>query len=65
MSGAIYRSDILYQLARECRLTIARRFLAQAEATFTRIAGMPGIGTPFDLDQPLQSATSDLIDCSY
>ena len=29
-----------------------RRFLAQAEATFERLAGMPGMGTRYQADEP-------------
>jgi toxin ParE1/3/4 len=31
----------------------AIRFLRAAEATFTRLAGMPGMGTRYDPDEPL------------
>jgi toxin ParE1/3/4 len=34
-------------------LPTARRFLAQAEATFQRLARMPGIGTRYEPDEPL------------
>jgi toxin ParE1/3/4 len=44
--------DIFRYYAREAGLRVARRFFAQVEATFTRLAGMPGIGTHYDLDHP-------------
>jgi toxin ParE1/3/4 len=30
----------------------ARRFRIEAEATFKRLAGMPGMGTPYEPDDP-------------
>ncbi len=30
----------------------ARRFRAEAEATFTRLEGMPGLGTRYEPDEP-------------
>jgi toxin ParE1/3/4 len=45
---AIYR-----HYAREAGLRVADRFFAQAEATFARLAGMPGIGTPYEPDEPV------------
>lgn len=33
-------------------LSVARRFIAQAEATFVRLAAMPGMGTPYEPDHP-------------
>jgi toxin ParE1/3/4 len=30
----------------------ARRFRVEAEATFTRLAGMPGMGTRYEPDEP-------------
>lgn len=30
----------------------ARRFRTEAEATFTRLAGMPGMGTQYEPDEP-------------
>lgn len=30
----------------------ARRFRAEAQATFTRLAGMPGMGTRYEPDEP-------------
>lgn len=38
--------------AREAGLEVADRFLAQAEATFTRLAGMPGLGAPYEHEHP-------------
>jgi toxin ParE1/3/4 len=43
--------------AREAGLRVAQRFFAQTEATFARLAGMPGVGTPYEHDHP---ALSDL-----
>ena len=37
--------DIFRYYAREAGLRVAQRFFAQVEATLTRLAGMPGIGT--------------------
>jgi toxin ParE1/3/4 len=45
---AIYR-----HYAREAGIKVADRFFAQAEATFARLAGMPGMGTRYDPDEPL------------
>jgi toxin ParE1/3/4 len=39
--------------AREAGLRVADRFFAEAEATFTRLASMPGIGTRYEPDEPL------------
>jgi len=36
----------------ERSLGAAERFLAAAEATFRRLAGMPGIGVPYERDDP-------------
>ena len=43
---------IFYRYVREGTLPTARRFLAQAEATFERLAGMPGMGTRYQADEP-------------
>jgi len=43
---------IFYHYLREGTLPTARRFLAQAEATFQRLAGMPGMGTRYQPDEP-------------
>lgn len=45
--------DIFYHYARNATLRTARRFLAQAEATFQRLARMPGMGTRYEPDEPL------------
>jgi len=45
--------DVFYYYARQGSLPAARRFLAQAEATFQRLARMPGIGTRYEPDEPL------------
>jgi toxin ParE1/3/4 len=44
--------DIFRYYAREAGLRLADRFLAQAEASFTHLAGMPGIGTRHEHDHP-------------
>lgn len=44
---------IFRHYAREAGIRVADRFFAQAEASFTRLAGMPGIGTPYEPDEPL------------
>jgi toxin ParE1/3/4 len=41
--------------AREAGLRVAQRFFAQTEATFARLAGMPGIGTPYEHNHPALS----------
>ncbi len=38
--------------AREASLRVADRFFAEAEATFARLARMPGIGTRYEPDEP-------------
>jgi toxin ParE1/3/4 len=45
---AIYR-----YYAREAGMRVADRFFAEAEATFTRLARMPQIGTPYEPDERL------------
>jgi toxin ParE1/3/4 len=60
MSKAIHRRfaarqdlvDIFRYYAREAGLRVAERFFAQVETTFTRLASMPGMGTPYDHDHP-------------
>jgi len=37
--------EIFRQYAREAGLRVADRFFAEAEATFARLASMPGMGT--------------------
>jgi toxin ParE1/3/4 len=49
--------DIFRYHAREAGFRVAQHFFAQTEATFVRLAGMPGIGTPYEHDHP---ALSDL-----
>jgi toxin ParE1/3/4 len=44
--------DIFYYYARRRAVPTARRFLAQAEATIRRLSQMPGIGTPYEPDEP-------------
>jgi len=45
--------DVFYHYVRQGTLRTARRFLAQAEATFQRLARMPGIGTRYEPNEPL------------
>lgn len=45
--------DIFYYYARKGTLPTARRFLRQAEATFQRLAGMPGLGTRYEPHEPI------------
>jgi len=45
--------DVFYYFARQGTLPTARRFLARAEATFQRLARMPGIGTRYEPDESL------------
>ena len=60
MSKAIHRRqqarqdlvDIFRYHAREAGFRVAQRFFAQAEATFTRLAGMPGMGTLYEHEHP-------------
>ena len=49
--------DICRHLAREVGVRTASRFLAQAEATFNRLAGMPQMGTRYDAEN---SAFADI-----
>ncbi len=44
---------IFRHYARQAGMRVADRFFAQADATFARLAGMPGIGTPYEPDEPL------------
>jgi toxin ParE1/3/4 len=44
--------DIFRYYAREAGFRVARRFFAQADATLTRLASMPGIGTQYEHDHP-------------
>ena len=60
MSGSIHRRlkarqdlvDIFRYYAREAGSRVAQRFFLQVEATFTRLARMPGIGTSHKHDHP-------------
>ena len=60
MSGIVRRHDrarqdlidIFRHLAREAGVRTASRFLAQAEATFERLAGMPRLGTRYEAENP-------------
>jgi toxin ParE1/3/4 len=45
--------DAFYHYVRQGTLPTARRFLAQAEATFKRLARMPGMGARYQPDEPL------------
>ncbi|MHC5541248.1 type II toxin-antitoxin system RelE/ParE family toxin [Singulisphaera rosea] len=61
MSAVVYthrtaRVDLVnsfYYDASQGSLQSARRFLAQAEATFSRLARMPGIATIYEPDEPM------------
>jgi toxin ParE1/3/4 len=44
--------DIYRYYDREAGRSVADRFLAQAEATFTRLAERPGLGAPYDHQHP-------------
>jgi toxin ParE1/3/4 len=44
---------IFRHYARQAGLRVANRFFAQTEAIFNRLAGAPGIGTPYETDEPL------------
>ncbi len=53
--GRAARQDLLEifrYLARESGLRVAERFFAQSEATFARLASMPGLGTRYAHDHP-------------
>jgi toxin ParE1/3/4 len=39
--------------AREAGVRVADRFFAESEATFARLASMPGMGRRYELDEPL------------
>ena len=49
--------DIFRYHAREAGVRVAQRFFSQAEATFTRLAGAPGMGTPYLHDHPALAGT--------
>jgi toxin ParE1/3/4 len=44
---------IFRHYAREAGMGVADRFFAEAEATFARLASMPGMGTLYEPDEPL------------
>jgi toxin ParE1/3/4 len=44
--------EIFRHIARQTGLRTARRFLAQADATFQRLASLPNIGTAFEPGEP-------------
>jgi toxin ParE1/3/4 len=44
--------DIFRHLARESGIRTASRFLAAAERTFNRLAGMPHLGTGYEAEDP-------------
>jgi toxin ParE1/3/4 len=45
--------DIFLRYAREAGVRVARRFRAEAEAVFTRLADMPGMGTRYEAENPV------------
>jgi toxin ParE1/3/4 len=45
--------DIFRHYAREAGMRVADRFFVQAEATFARLARVPGLGTRYEPDEPL------------
>jgi toxin ParE1/3/4 len=44
---------IFRRYAREAGIRVADRFFTEAEATFDRLASMPGLGTRYEPDEPL------------
>jgi toxin ParE1/3/4 len=44
--------EIFRLLARAAGLRVARRFSAEAEATFTRLVSLPGLGTRTEYEHP-------------
>jgi toxin ParE1/3/4 len=48
--------EIVYHYIREGNFATARRFRNQAEATFQRLAGMPGMGARFQHEHPALAA---------
>jgi toxin ParE1/3/4 len=44
--------EIFQRYAREVGVGVARRFRVQADAAFARLAGMPGMGTRYEADNP-------------
>jgi toxin ParE1/3/4 len=67
MSHAIQRRQMAGQdlvrifrhYAREAGFRVANRFFAQAEATFDRLASMPGIGTSYEHDHSALAGLRD------
>jgi len=47
--------EIFRHYARGAGIQVADRFFAQAEATFARLATMPGTGTRYEPDEPLHA----------
>jgi plasmid stabilization system protein ParE len=47
--------EIFRHCAREAGLRVADRFFAEAEATFARLASMPGMGTCDEPEEPLHA----------
>jgi len=47
--------EIYRYYARQAGMQVADRFFAQAEATFARLAHMPGIGTRYEPDELLST----------
>jgi toxin ParE1/3/4 len=47
--------DAFRYYARQAGLRVADRFFVQTQATFARLARRPGIGTPYESDEPLYS----------
>lgn len=45
--------EIFRHYARKGGLRVADRVFAEAEATFARLAGMPGMGTRYEPDEPI------------
>ena len=46
-------SQVFRHYARQAGMRFSDRFFAQAEGIFARLAGMPGMGTPYEPDEPL------------
>ena len=47
---------IFRHYARQAGMRVADRFFVEAEATFARLAGQPGMGTPYEPDEPLYAS---------
>jgi toxin ParE1/3/4 len=50
---------IFRRYVREAGLRVADRFFAEAEATFARLASMPGMGTRYAPEEPLYADLRD------